>query len=144
MDVKIALSWKQRLAEEFNKPYFLQLTEFVKNEYLSSTVYPPGKEIFNAFDRCEFDQVKVVIIGQDPYHGTRAGQRTLFFSQRRCTDAAFTVEYFQRNKAISENPFRLQGILTDGPTREFCCSMLPLLCGPARRVHTRTKGGNLY
>jgi uracil-DNA glycosylase len=69
MDVKIALSWKQRLAEEFNKPYFLQLTEFVKNEYLSSTVYPPGKEIFNAFDRCEFDQVKVVIIGQDPYHG---------------------------------------------------------------------------
>jgi uracil-DNA glycosylase len=69
MDVKIALSWKQRLAEEFNKPYFLQLTEFVKNEYLSSTVYPPGKEIFNAFDRCDFDQVKVVIIGQDPYHG---------------------------------------------------------------------------
>jgi uracil-DNA glycosylase len=69
MDVRIASSWKQRLAPEFEKPYFVQLSEFVKNEYLSETVYPPGKEIFKAFDRCEFDQVKVVIIGQDPYHG---------------------------------------------------------------------------
>jgi uracil-DNA glycosylase len=69
MDVKIEPSWKQRLAEEFNKPYFLQLIEFVKNEYQSNTVYPPGKEIFKAFDSCDFEQTKVVIIGQDPYHG---------------------------------------------------------------------------
>lgn len=69
MDVKISDSWKSRLAEEFDKPYFQQLTAFVKNEYLTQTIYPPGKEIFKAFDACEFDQVKVVIIGQDPYHG---------------------------------------------------------------------------
>lgn len=69
MSVKIALSWKDRLSDEFNKPYFLQLIEFVKEEYQTQTVYPPGKEIFHAFDGCDFNDAKVVIIGQDPYHG---------------------------------------------------------------------------
>lgn len=69
MDVKIAASWKEKLNNEFEKDYFKQLTDFVKTEYQSGTTYPPGKEIFRAFDCCEFDQVKVVIIGQDPYHG---------------------------------------------------------------------------
>lgn len=69
MDVKIAPSWKQHIAGEFGKPYFIQLTEFVRLEYQSTTIYPPGKEIFRAFDCCDFDQTKVVILGQDPYHG---------------------------------------------------------------------------
>jgi uracil-DNA glycosylase len=69
MEVKIASSWKNRLSGEFDKPYFSALISFVKHEYQTSTVYPPGKEIFKAFDACEFDDVKVVIIGQDPYHG---------------------------------------------------------------------------
>ncbi len=69
MDVKIASSWKSHFSAEFEKPYFLQLIDFVKTEYSQNTVYPPGKEIFRAFDSCEFEQVKVVIIGQDPYHG---------------------------------------------------------------------------
>ncbi|RAV99587.1 uracil-DNA glycosylase [Pseudochryseolinea flava] len=69
MDVKIAPSWKDRLEAEFDKPYFTNLIDFVKNEYQTQTVYPPGKEIFRAFDACDFDNVKVVIIGQDPYHG---------------------------------------------------------------------------
>ncbi|MBA4058450.1 MAG: uracil-DNA glycosylase [Marivirga sp.] len=69
MDVKIAPSWKNRLSDEFNKPYFLQLIEFVKQEYQTQTVYPPGKEIFHAFDGCDFNDTNVVIIGQDPYHG---------------------------------------------------------------------------
>ena len=69
MDVKIAPSWKKRLSEEFDKTYFTQLIDFVKQEYQTQTVYPPGKEIFRAFDCCDFDDVKVVIIGQDPYHG---------------------------------------------------------------------------
>jgi uracil-DNA glycosylase len=68
-EVKIAESWKGKLKPEFAKAYFVQLTQFVKNEYLTQTVYPPGKEIFRAFDRCAFEDVKVVIIGQDPYHG---------------------------------------------------------------------------
>ncbi|MBL7849091.1 MAG: uracil-DNA glycosylase [Cyclobacteriaceae bacterium] len=68
-DVRIHASWKSRLQAEFSKPYFLELTTFVRNEYATQTVYPPGKEIFAAFDACPFDEVKVVIIGQDPYHG---------------------------------------------------------------------------
>jgi uracil-DNA glycosylase len=69
MDVKIAPSWKSHLEEEFSKPYFTQLIDFVKSEYATQTVYPPGREIFRSFDECDFDKVKVVIIGQDPYHG---------------------------------------------------------------------------
>ncbi|MEO1655211.1 MAG: uracil-DNA glycosylase [Bacteroidota bacterium] len=69
MDVKIEASWKSRLAKEFEKDYFQKLIAFVKEEYQQNVIYPPGKLIFNAFDKCPFDQVKVVIIGQDPYHG---------------------------------------------------------------------------
>ncbi|WP_318347026.1 uracil-DNA glycosylase [Aquipluma nitroreducens] len=69
MDVKIEASWKEQLRDEFEKPYFKQLTDFVRSEYTSQTVYPPAKLIFNAFEQCPFDQVKVVILGQDPYHG---------------------------------------------------------------------------
>ncbi len=68
MDVKIEESWKQHVGEEFSKPYFAQLVNFVHEEYSKNTCYPPGRLIFNAFNLCPFDKVKVVIIGQDPYH----------------------------------------------------------------------------
>lgn len=68
MDVKIEPSWKSRLQTEFDKPYFRELAEFVRNEYRNYTVYPPGQLIFNAFNHCTFDKLQVVIIGQDPYH----------------------------------------------------------------------------
>lgn len=69
MAVKIEESWAKALVAEFEKDYFKQLTDFVKSEYSSQTIYPKGKEIFRAFDKCPLDQVKVVILGQDPYHG---------------------------------------------------------------------------
>lgn len=69
MNVQIENSWKERLADEFEKPYFKELTDFVRQEYKTQVCYPPGGLIFNAFNLCPFDQVKVVIIGQDPYHG---------------------------------------------------------------------------
>lgn len=69
MDVKIEASWKEILKDEFEKPYFQKLSNFVKHEYSKFTCYPNGSEIFSAFDHCSFDKVKVVIIGQDPYHG---------------------------------------------------------------------------
>lgn len=69
MPIKIADSWKQRLAGEFEKPYFEELIAFVKEEAKQHTVYPPGSLIFNAFEHCSFEETKVVIIGQDPYHG---------------------------------------------------------------------------
>lgn len=71
MEVKLEESWKKHLSGEFEKPYFKELTEFVKAEYLKGGVYPPPKNIFRAFDLCPFDEVKVVILGQDPYHGPK-------------------------------------------------------------------------
>lgn len=72
MNVSIESSWKAKLASEFEKPYFKNLTEFVKHEYLSNTVYPAPRFLFRAFELTPFEKVKVVILGQDPYHG--AGQ----------------------------------------------------------------------
>ena len=69
MDVRIADDWKALLADEFDKPYFRSLVEFVRSEYASTTIYPKGGNIFRAFDKCPVDKLKVVIIGQDPYHG---------------------------------------------------------------------------
>ena len=69
MDVNIEQSWKQVLDDEFKKPYFSKLISFVRDEYQHHVCYPKGKQIFSAFDHCPFDKVKVVIIGQDPYHG---------------------------------------------------------------------------
>jgi len=68
MDVKIEQSWKERLAPEFEKPYFQALTDFVRQEYSIRVIYPKGSLIFNAFDKTPFDKVKAVILGQDPYH----------------------------------------------------------------------------
>ena len=69
MQVKIHSSWQNVLTEEFEKNYFHSLISFVKNEYLSKKCFPKGSQIFSAFDHCPFDELKVVIIGQDPYHG---------------------------------------------------------------------------
>lgn len=68
MQVKIAPSWGEKLQSEFDAPYFSRLTQFVRKEYATGPCYPPGNQIFNAFNLCPFDKVKVVILGQDPYH----------------------------------------------------------------------------
>ena len=69
MEVKIAQDWKELLSEEFDKPYFEELISFVKEEYATRRIYPRGSNIFRAFDKCPVEKLKVVIIGQDPYHG---------------------------------------------------------------------------
>ncbi len=76
--VKIHSSWLNVLKDEFEKPYFKQLTSFVKNEYQQGQVYPPGSQIFAAFDNCTYDNVKVVILGQDPYHGPKQANGLCF------------------------------------------------------------------
>ena len=78
MDVKIESSWKEGLKEEFSKEYFGELVKFVKDEYKGKAVYPPPKAIFRAFDSCPLDNVKVVILGQDPYHGARQANGLCF------------------------------------------------------------------
>ena len=69
MDVKIAEDWKEILQGEFDKPYFEELTRFVRSEYAAGQIFPAGRNIFRAFDKCPFETLKVVVIGQDPYHG---------------------------------------------------------------------------
>ena len=76
--VKIHPSWEKIIGEEFKKEYFEKLTQFVKKEYLSKIIYPEGKNIFRAFELCQFEDVKVVIIGQDPYHGPKQANGLCF------------------------------------------------------------------
>lgn len=78
MEVKIEKSWKEVLQAEFDKPYFENLVGFVKQEYASHTIFPPAGQIFNAFNTCPFNNVKVVILGQDPYHGPRQAHGLCF------------------------------------------------------------------
>ena len=112
MNVKIEESWKQHLSSEFEKPYFAELTNFVRQEYNSTTCYPPARLIFNAFNLCPFDKVKVVIIGQDPYHGP--GQaHGLSFSV--CDGVAFPPSLQNIFKEIEQDlgtPIPLTGNLT--------------------------------
>ncbi|MBM3421348.1 MAG: uracil-DNA glycosylase [Bacteroidetes bacterium] len=68
MDVKIEGSWRRELSGEFSSPYFTELAAFIRDEYRTGKIYPPGRLIFNSFDLCPFDRVRVVILGQDPYH----------------------------------------------------------------------------
>ncbi len=95
MEVAIEPSWKRVLAEEFEKPYFKELADFVKREYTDTTVYPQPKNIFNAFTLTPFDEVKVVILGQDPYHG--AGQ---------AHGLSFSVQDGVRNPPSLQNIFK--------------------------------------
>ncbi len=94
-DVRIEPSWKKRLAAEFDKPYFKELAAFVKQEYEGKTIYPPPKEIFRAFDLSPFDQIKVVILGQDPYHGAS-----------QANGLAFAVHQGVRNPPSLQNIFK--------------------------------------
>jgi len=77
-DVKIDRKWKKILKQEFTKPYWEELTKNVREQYSTTTVYPPAKDIFRAFDLCPLDKVKVVIVGQDPYHGFKQANGLCF------------------------------------------------------------------
>ena len=98
MNVKIAPSWKDRLSGEFSKPQFLSLVEFLKSEYKNHTVYPPGPEIFRAFDLTGFDDVRVVILGQDPYHGPGQANGLAFSVREGMTKPPSLINIFKEIK----------------------------------------------
>ena len=112
MNVKIEDSWKKVLGEEFEKPYFAQLTDFVRNEYATTTIYPPAKLIFNAFDHCPFDKVKVVIIGQDPYHGAGQANGLCFSVNKGIAMPPSLVNIFKEIAADTGKPMPTDGDLT--------------------------------
>ncbi len=111
MDVKIAPSWKDHLSGEFSKPYFLNLIEFVKTEYRQHPVYPPGKEIFRAFDLIEFGQVKVVILGQDPYHGPQQANGLAFSVRDGITKPPSLINIFKEVRNEFDKPIPESGNL---------------------------------
>ena len=111
MDVKLEESWKNVLSPEFNKDYFKELTDFVRSEYQTQKVYPPAKLIFNAFDHCGFDRVKVVIIGQDPYHGAGQANGLCFSVSDGVKMPPSLVNIFKEIEADLGKPFPQTGNL---------------------------------
>lgn len=100
MDVKIEPGWKEVLKDEFNKPYFEQIVFFLKTERMAGkTIYPPGSHIFNAFEQTSFENVKVVIIGQDPYHGPGQAHGLCFSVQDGITPPPSLVNIFKEIKS---------------------------------------------
>lgn len=110
--VKIEESWASQLSSEFNKPYFEQLIQFVKAEYAASTCYPPGSLIFNAFNQTPFDKVKVVILGQDPYHGPGQAHGLCFSVNDGVQFPPSLVNIFKEIEAETGTPIPLSGNLT--------------------------------
>lgn len=111
MNVQIEPSWKNKLQGEFEKPYFSQLTQFVKREYGSTTCYPPGKHIFSAFDHCPFYDTKVVIIGQDPYHGPNQANGLCFSVKDGLPHPPSLVNIFKEIKVDLGTPYPQSGNL---------------------------------
>ncbi len=108
MQIKINSSWKKLLSAEFEKSYFKNLIEFVDNEYQHKTIYPPKDEIFSAFEFCKFDKLKVVIIGQDPYHGQGQANGLCFSVKNGIRKPPSLLNIFKElkediNKEIPEN-----------------------------------------
>lgn len=113
MEVKIENSWKEVLKEEFDKDYFARLTTFVREEYRSGTpIYPPAKLIFNAFDHCPFDKVKVVILGQDPYHGAGQANGLCFSVNKGVAFPPSLLNIFKEIANDTGNPIPEDGDLT--------------------------------
>lgn len=112
MNVKIEESWRQQLAEEFDKPYFASLVGFVRQEYRQTTCYPPGQLIFNAFNLCPFDKVKVVIIGQDPYHEPGQAHGLSFSVNDGIAFPPSLVNIFKEIQADLGTPMPASGNLT--------------------------------
>ena len=112
MDVRIEQSWKAQLGAEFEKPYFTQLTDAVRQEYTQTVCYPPAKLIFNAFDLCPFDKVKVVIIGQDPYHEPGQAHGLSFSVQKGVMFPPSLQNIFKEIQADLGTPIPTSGDLT--------------------------------
>lgn len=112
MDVRINTSWKDALAAEWDKPYFAELSRFIHSEYRSATVYPPARNIFAAFDACGFTDTKVVILGQDPYHGPGQANGLCFSVAPGIALPRSLVNIFKEVSADTGAPAPVNGDLT--------------------------------
>ena len=122
MDVRIEPSWAAHIGEEFDKPYFASLVDFVRREYAGTACYPPGREIFNAFNLCPFDKVKVVIIGQDPYHEPGQAEGLCFSVKEGVVPPPSLVNIFREIASDLGSPMPANGSL-----RRWACQGVLLL-----------------
>lgn len=114
VDVKIEESWKRALTSEFDKDYFIKLTDFVRSEYLAGKkIYPEPKNIFNAFNLCPFDRVRVVIIGQDPYHEPGQAHGLCFSVPDGVNPPPSLVNIYKEIETDLGRPSKTHGDLTD-------------------------------
>ncbi len=111
MQVQIHESWKIHLQNEFEQPYFTSLANFVKEEYRQHTCYPPGKQIFAAFDHSDFENTKVIIIGQDPYHGPNQANGLCFSVKNGIPHPPSLVNIFKEIEQDLGKPYPLSGNL---------------------------------
>lgn len=112
MQVIIDSSWKLYLKEQFNQPYFEQLATFVKQEYVQYTIYPPAKQIFRAFDLCKFEDTKVIILGQDPYHGPKQANGLCFSVSPEVSIPPSLINIFKEIREDIGKPIPAHGDLT--------------------------------
>ncbi len=112
MNVKIDASWKAQLQEEFEKDYFIKLTQFVKSEYSTKKIFPPAKLIFNAFDHTPFDKVRVVILGQDPYHNDGQAHGLSFSVNEGIAQPPSLINIFKEINRDLAIPVPISGDLT--------------------------------
>ena len=112
MEVQISSSWKPLLNDEFRQDYFERLVGFVKSEYSAFRCYPPGREIFAAFDHCSFEDVKVVILGQDPYHGRGQANGLCFSVHEGITHPPSLINIFKELETDLQKPYPVSGDLT--------------------------------
>ncbi len=111
MNVNIHESWNSQLAIEFGQPYFAELTNFVKKEYSTTTCYPKGKHIFAAFDHSPFEKTKVVVIGQDPYHGPNQANGLCFSVQDGIPHPPSLINIFKEIQTDLDKPYPKSGNL---------------------------------
>ena len=111
MNVKIDESWKNNLQSQFESPYFKELTSFVRTEYKNHQCFPPGQQIFAAFDNCKFDELKVVIIGQDPYHGPGQANGLCFSVTEGITHPPSLINIFKEIEQDLGKPYPQSGDL---------------------------------
>lgn len=112
VNVRIEPGWKNALSEEWGKPYFAELVEFVRSEYALETIFPPAGQIFAAFDACPFDKTRVVILGQDPYHDTGQANGLCFSVAQGVQPPPSLVNIFKEVNADTGAPIPLSGDLT--------------------------------
>ena len=143
MNVQIEESWKARLEPEFEKDYFHTLTDFVREEYSHYPIYPPGKLIFNAFNLCPFDKVKVVIIGQDPYHGPGQAHGLCFSVNDGVRFPPSLINIFKEIKDDIGTDAPTTGNLTRWAEQGVLLLNATYLSVPIRQVLIRTAAGRL-